>query len=114
MEVALVLLEGRLVLGGVQVQESLGVGGGQVKALQVDVSLGRRREHLKDPESASSSGPSVAEDGLIIAVDISNVGSVGESSELGGSLIEGSLHLQAVPCCSIALANMNYYFDAEQ
>ena len=69
---------------------------GEVEALLVDVDGGGLRQHFKRPDGADAGGPHAAEDGLVVAVEHANVGSIGLEGELGGRLVECALDLLAV------------------
>lgn len=102
MEVPVLLVELALVPAGlVQLQEGVAVGRGQVHALDVDVDGCGGREHLEQPQATGASGPSIAQDGLVVAIDKSNVRGVRQDGELGGCLVKGLLDLQAVAKASL-------------
>lgn len=103
MKVSVLLIKLVLVLAGlVQLQKGVAVGRGQVHALDIDVDRRRGREHLEQPQAARSSGPSIAKDGLVVAVDKPDVWGARQDGELGGCLVEGFLDLQAVTCRMIS------------
>ena len=93
-------MEAEAVLGalGLEVEQGLGRGGGQVEALDVDVDGGRLGQHLEYPEVAGAGGPAVAEDRLGVAVEDGGVGGLGQSRELVDGLVERRLDRAAMPC----------------
>lgn len=79
--------------------EKIGRGdGGEVQALPVDVYGGGLGQHVENPEGRGASGPDIAKDGLLFAVENSDVGRVGQSRKLFHSLAEGLVDGFAAAC----------------
>jgi hypothetical protein len=90
-EEAIDTLESLLLVGVAQSNNVIRGNGGGVEPLLIDVYGGRLREHLKHPEVGGSGAPGVAEDRLVIAVDVAHVRAAGEDGELASGLVEGGV-----------------------
>jgi hypothetical protein len=83
-----------------QLDEIVARDGGHVEPLGPEVDRCRRRQHLENPEGARRCGPGVAEDGFVLAVKQSGMGSTRSDGKLGRSLVEGGLDPLAVAFAS--------------
>lgn len=79
-----------------QLDEVIGRDGRHVEALGVDVDGRGSRQQLEDPDGAGGSGPGIAEDGLVVAVDKSSVGRVRLESKSSSRLVESLFNSTAV------------------
>ncbi|WDK10568.1 hypothetical protein CGRA01v4_01848 [Colletotrichum graminicola] len=95
-----VLRQNPVLLGLVlpQVNNVVRGGGCYVEALPVDVDLGSSRQHADGPDGRGACRYAVAEDGLIVTVQKTQVGRFGKLSEFCRTLVEGGLDLIAVTC----------------
>lgn len=80
-----------LVTSGVKVDKSVGSGSGQVESLAVDLDGRRLGKHLKDVEAGGTGRPGIAENGLVVAVQVGHMRGVIEERKLGSGLVEGLL-----------------------
>lgn len=80
-----------LVTRGLEGDQVIRGGGGQVEPLLVNLDGCRLGKQVKDVEAGGASGPRVAQDGLVVAVQIGHVRAVLEKRELGRGLVEGLL-----------------------
>lgn len=94
-ECALVKLEVLLVAVLVHRHDVVGRSGGGVEPLGPDFDLGGLGDHLKDPDNARRDRPRVAEDGLLLAVEIADRRGIRHESKLGGRLVEDLLNVVA-------------------
>lgn len=81
---------------GVESDEVIDSGAGQVETSLVDINGSRLGKHIKGPDGADTSGPGVAEDALVFAVKGSHVRSLGGDGEAAGGLGEGLFNLFAL------------------
>lgn len=89
--------------------KSLSGGSGQVDALLVNLVDGGLGEHVNDIEGGGTGRPGVAENGLVVTVEVANVGSVIEERELGSRFVECLLNLAAVTCNCVLALIIEYY-----
>jgi hypothetical protein len=80
---------------GLEGDQGVGGGGGQVESLAVDLDSCRLRKHLENVEAGRASGPGVAENRLVVAVQVSHMRGVVEKRKLGSGLVEGLLNSSA-------------------
>lgn len=71
---------------------------GDVEAVLVDVDLLGVGENVDGPDVASTDHPAAAQEGLVIAVEVTHLGAARRKGELGGSLVEGLVELTAAAC----------------
>lgn len=93
-----------LVTGDVGINNFLSGDGGEIQALDENISLSRGGEDIKSPENTGGSRPAVAENRLIVAVDVSEMRRLGELSELEGCITVCGFDLVAVACLKGRLA----------
>lgn len=90
-------LEGLLAVG-VESDEVVDSGARHVEASLVDVNGSRLGQHLKGPDGADASGPRVAEDALVLAVENSHMRCLGGDGEAAGGFVEDLLDLLTLAC----------------
>lgn len=74
-----------------EIGEGLHAGSCSVQWEQTDVDWGRLSSDFHDPEMRRAGSPGIAEDGLIVAVEICQVRGSRIGSEENRALVEGSL-----------------------
>jgi len=95
-EVALVKRLRLPFLGGVKIRERLDSSGGSVQRLNANIDWRRWRRELHDPERWWAGTPGIAEDRLVVAVEVSELRGSRVGRPEGCSLIESSLYANAV------------------
>jgi hypothetical protein len=80
---------------GLEVDQSVGGGGGQVESLAVDLDSRGLGKHLENIEARRAGRPGVAENRLVVAVQVSHMGGLVEERKLGSGLVEGLLDSSA-------------------
>jgi hypothetical protein len=97
---------------GLEGDQGVGGGGGQVESLAVDLDSCRLRKHLENVEAGRASGPGVAENRLVVAVQVSHMRGVVEKRKLGSGLVEGLLNSSASTFCyTLAWGQFGRYGD---
>lgn len=84
-----------LATGLVEGNQSVRGGGGQVKPLAINLDGRRFGEHLNDIEAGGTCRPGIAENGLVVAIQVGHMGGVVEERKLGSGLVEGLLDSSA-------------------
>jgi hypothetical protein len=84
-----------LATGGLKGDQSVGGGGGQVESLAVDLDGRGFGKHIEDVKARRASRPGVAQNGLVVAVQVGHMGGVLEERKLGSGLVEGLLDSSA-------------------
>ena len=73
-----------------------GLGRSGRKVHREDANIENRRLYVHDPQAGGSSTPAVAENWLVVAVEVGKVRRIGVGREEGCGLVERSLNLAAV------------------
>ncbi|KAI6751761.1 hypothetical protein HG531_006457 [Fusarium graminearum] len=84
---------------GLEGDQSVGGGGGQVESLAVDLDSCGLGKHLENVEAGRAGRPGIAKNRLVVAVQVSHVGSLVEERKLGSGLVEGLLDSSTSTFC---------------
>lgn len=93
-----------LATGLVEGNQSVRGCGSQVKPLAVNLDGRRFGEHLNDIEAGGTRRPGIAENGLVVAIQVGHMGGVVEERKLGSGLVEGLLDSSASTVAGLVAA----------
>jgi hypothetical protein len=94
-----------LVTSGVEVDKGVGSGSGQVESLAVDLDGRRLGKHLENVEAGGTGRPGIAENGLVVAVQVGHMRGVIEERKLGSGLVEGLLDIVTSACVCVLVTH---------